>query len=139
MDIRNYLFGTTTRQTLYKSLDAGSLRAKVLAENIANVNTPGYQRKEVSFEEDLRKALEKKLPGDTRQVGHIDIEKGIDLSKVQPEVYTPIDPAQAGEINNVDIDMEMSKLAENQILYNFAIKFTGFDKYNAAISGSAAQ
>ncbi len=139
MDIRNYLFTSTTRQTLYKSLDAGTLRSKVLAENIANVNTPGYQRKEVAFEEDLRKALEKKLPGDTRQSDHLAIEKGIDLSKVQPEVFTPIDPTQPGEINNVDIDMEMSKLAENQILYNFAVKFTGFDKYNAAISGTAAQ
>jgi flagellar basal-body rod protein FlgB len=93
----------------------------------------------VTFEEDLRKALEKKLPGDTRDPNHMEIEKGLDLSKVEPKVFTPIDTSLPGEINNVDVDMEMSKLAENQILYNFAIKFSGFDKYNSAVIGSPSQ
>jgi flagellar basal-body rod protein FlgB len=136
MDIRGYIFGGATRQTVYKSLDACTLRSKVIAENLANVATPGYERKEVAFEEDLRKALEKKLPGTTDQTGHIDINKGLDISKIQPEVFAPIDQTLPGEINNVDVDMEMTKLAENQILYNFGIRFSAFDKLNSAISGS---
>jgi flagellar basal-body rod protein FlgB len=139
MEIRDYLFGGKTRQTVYKSLDAGALRSKVIAENLANVATPGYERKEVRFEEELRKVLEKKLPIDTRDPGHAEIARGKELAQVQPKVFTPIDPTLPGEVNNVDIDIEMTKLAENQILYNFAIRFSGFDKYNAAISGSPMQ
>lgn len=135
MDIRNYLFGGLTRQTVYKSLDASALRGRVIAENLANVDTPGYQRKEVLFEDQLKKALEKKLPGEITQPSHMEFGKGVDLSKVVPQVFTPLDPTLPGELNNVDIDIEAAKMAENQILFNYAIKFAGFDKMNSAILG----
>jgi len=135
MDIRSYLFGGLTRQTVYKSLDAGALRNRVIAQNLANVTTPGYRRKEVSFEQELKKVFEKKIPGETTQPGQIDIARGADVSKVEPKVVEPIDPTLPGGINNVDVDMEMSKLAENQILYDFALKFAGFDRFLGAING----
>lgn len=137
MNIRDYLFGGLTRQTVYKTLDASALRSRAIAENLANVDTPNYQRKEVDFEQQLQKALEKKIPGDRTQVEHFPFGKGVDLSKVQPFVYTPVDPTKPGEINNVDVDLENAKLAENQILFNYAIKFAGFDKFNSAIMGRA--
>ena len=135
MDIRQFLFGGTGRQMVYKSLDASALRSRVIAQNLANVDTPGYQRKEVSFEEKLRKALEAKVAADLTNPTHIPTGKGVDLSKVQPEVFEPKDQTLPGEINNVDVDMEAAKMAENQILYNFGIRFAGFDKFNAAITG----
>ncbi|MDB5103112.1 MAG: Flagellar basal body rod protein FlgB [Fibrobacteres bacterium] len=64
--------------------------------------------------------------------------KGLDLSKIEPFVFEPKDTTLPGEINNVDVDMEASKMAENQIYYQFLTKFVGFDKYNAAISGRGA-
>jgi flagellar basal-body rod protein FlgB len=137
MNIRDYLFGGLTRQTVYKGLDAAALRGRAIAENLANVDTPGYQRKEVNFEEQLQKALEKKLPGVTTQAEHFPFGMGVDISKVQPFVFAPSDPTKPGEVNNVDIDIENAKLAENQILFNYAIKFAGFDKFNAAILGRA--
>jgi len=135
MNIRDYLFGGLTRQTVYKSLDAGSLRSRVIAQNLANVDTPGYRRKEVKFEEELQKALEKKLPAQLTQEGHMPFGKGIDISKVKPEVFEATDLTLPGEVNNVDVDIEAAKMAENQILYNYAIKFVGFDKFNSAILG----
>ena len=39
-------------------LGAAGLRHRVIAQNIANVNTPGYRRLEVTFEEDLARALQ---------------------------------------------------------------------------------
>jgi len=135
MDIRNYLFGGTTRQIVYKSLDASAMRSKVIAENLANVATPGYNRKEVNFEEQLNKVFAKKLPGVSDQERHLEIKVGADIAKIQPKVYEPIDTSLPGEINNVDIDMEMTKLAENQMVYGFGIKFAGFNKLNSAISG----
>ncbi|MDB5102934.1 MAG: flagellar basal-body rod protein FlgB, partial [Fibrobacteres bacterium] len=57
MDIRKFLFGGDTRQMAYKSLDASVLRGKAIAQNLANIETPGYKRKEVNFEEQLLNAV----------------------------------------------------------------------------------
>ncbi len=135
MDVRKFLFGNETRQLAYKSLDATVLRGKAIAENLANISTPGYQRKEVNFEEQLQNALKAKLKAVNDQDPHMPAGKGIDLSKIQPFVFEPKDATLPGEINNVDVDMEGAKLAENQIYYQFLTKFVGFDKMNSAISG----
>lgn len=137
LGLKSFLFGSTTRQLVYKSLDANAMRARATAQNLANVMTPGYQRKEVSFEEKVRDAMNKKLTGTTTDDQHMDISKGVDLSKLKPEVYEPKDPTNPGEINNVDVDIEAAKMAENQIQYQFNIRFAGFDKYLAAIRGSS--
>ncbi|MEO7426006.1 MAG: flagellar basal body rod protein FlgB [Fibrobacteria bacterium] len=135
MDVRKFLFGNETRQLAYKSLDATVLRGKAIAENLANVGTPGYLRKEVNFEDQLQNALKAKLAATTDQDPHMPAGKGIDLAKIQAFIYQPKDATLPGEINNVDVDMEGAKMAENQIYYNFLTKFVGFDKMNSAISG----
>ena len=135
MNIRDYLFGGDTRQMTYKSLDASVLRGKAIAQNLTNIQTPGYERKEVNFEEQLQNALKAKLGATQDQNGHMPAGQGVDLSKVNPFVYEPKDPTLPGEVNNVDVDMEASKMAENQIYYSFLTKFVGFDKYMSAIAG----
>jgi len=40
-----------------KALDAASLRQQVLSENLANINTPGYQAKDVAFEETMKEVV----------------------------------------------------------------------------------
>ncbi len=138
MNIRDYLFSGTTHQLVYKSLDASALRSRVTAQNLANVDTPGSQRMEVSFEDQLRDALKKKLPGDLTQDGHMPCGTGVDLTEVVHKVFEAKDQTLPGEINNVDVDIEAAKMAENQILYNYAIKFAGFDKFMSAIAGRAS-
>ena len=135
MDIRDYLFGGETRQLTYKSLDASVLRGNAISQNLANIQTPGYKRKEVNFEEQLQNALKAKLGATQDQNGHMPAGKGVDLSKIQPFVFEPKDETLPGEVNNVDVDTEASKMAENQIYYSFLTKFVGFDKYMAAIAG----
>src|SRR6185369_11481519 len=83
VDIRNYLFGGQTRQMEYKALDASTLRARTISENLANVQTPGYKRKEVDFEDQLQKALKAKLAAAQDQTGHMPAGKGIDLAKIR--------------------------------------------------------
>jgi flagellar basal-body rod protein FlgB len=65
----------------------------------------------------------------------------LDLSGLSPKVQKPVDPTLPGGVNNVDIDMEMAKLAENQILYNFSAKFLKgqYNKLNAAIQAKDIQ
>ncbi len=97
MDIRNYLFGRTTRQLLYKSLDASALRSRVVAQNLANVDTPGYRRKEVSFEDQLQDLMKRKLAGSTTQEDHLPFGKGTDLSKVAPKVFEAADQTRRSQ------------------------------------------
>jgi len=99
------------------------MRQKAIANNVANVNTPGYKRIEVSFEGELQKALDpNRLQGARTDAGHMEIGKP-NLLSLHPKAYRPEDPTLAGQINNVDIDMEMAKLAENQILFSAGVKF----------------
>jgi flagellar basal-body rod protein FlgB len=135
------LFNKANIPFLVKTLDASMLRSRTIANNIANVNTPGYQRVEVSFEDELRKALDKsKLRGARTSEKHLALGK-TDLSEINPKIEKPVDPTLPSGVNNVDIDMEMAKLAENQIIFNFGAKFLKgkFSKLNAAIQGKSVQ
>ncbi len=59
------LFGSQPINLLEKALAGSSLRHKVISNNIANINTPGYKRMEVSFEEELAAVAQR----ETRQSG----------------------------------------------------------------------
>lgn len=96
---------------LDKAADAAWIRNEVISNNIANVDTPNYKRKDVQFESYLASAL---ANGDSldESVGNID------LSNLEPTTYT--DSANFSyrmDGNNVDIDTESANLAQNQIKY----------------------
>ncbi len=136
--IKNIL-NKTTLPAVMKALDAGMLRGRTIANNIANVTTPGYRRVEVSFEDELRKALDRTRLKGTRTDGkHLDIGRK-DISKVKPRAYRPHDPTMPSGVNNVDIDMEMAKLAENQLMYNLALRFSRgtYAKLDAAVQAKS--
>lgn len=140
MIFANGLSRHTSAPAVRASLDASALRVKAIANNIANVNTPGYQRIEVSFESELRKALDPNvLKGAKTDSQHMDIGRP-DIGSIKPEAYRPNDPTLPGQVNNVDIDMEMAKLAENQILFQAGVKFLSerSQVLRSAISGRSA-
>ena len=135
VDVKSHLFGSATRQLLYKSLDANAMRGRAISQNIANAMTPDYERVEVSFEEQVRGAMKKQVDGTLTDDQHQELGRKTAHKKVEAFSYRPIDPTNPGELNNVDIDLENAKMAENQIQYNFNIEFSGFAKYQAAIKG----
>ncbi len=135
------IFDKSSIPILVKSLDASMLRSRTIANNIANVNTPGYQRLEVTFEDELRKALDySKLKGKRTSEKHLKLGRP-DFSSLAPTVRKPVDPTLPSGVNNVDIDTEMAKLAENQLLFNFSAKFLKgkYTKLNAAIQAKSIQ
>lgn len=139
--LEKLLMNKTNMPVISRTLDSAMLRSRTIANNIANVTTPGYRRVEVSFEDQLRTALDRtRLQGRKTSSMHMDIGRK-DLTNVNPEAYHPYDPTQPSGVNNVDIDMEMAKLAETQITYNYAVKFGQgvFKKLNAAIQGKSVQ
>jgi flagellar basal-body rod protein FlgB len=135
------IISRTGLPVITSAMDAAMLRARVTANNIANVNTPGFARADVKFEEELRQALDRtRLQGTRTDGGHMQLGR-LNLSEVGPTAYKPYDPTQPSGVNNVDIDTEMSKLAETQIMFNYMQKFHQgfFNKMNSAISGRAIQ
>ena len=86
---------------LMRLLAASNERTKVLANNIANQNTPGFTRQVLHFEELLRQAL----------------EDGRDPALVQPELsLDTLTPGRA-DGNNVNIELEMNSMRQNRLLY----------------------
>jgi flagellar basal-body rod protein FlgB len=89
---------------LSKLLDATGLRHRVLAHNIANVNTPGFHKLNVAFEDALSREIGK---GGQAALGNV--KPKVTEDKVSPE---------RADGNNVDIDIEMGNMDKNALLYN---------------------
>ena len=120
MDLKDFLINRTQVPTLKSGMDAYSLRQKTIANNIANVETKGYKRKEVVFEEEFRKALNTKTKALTRtDPRHLPV--GHNTMNIPSEVKVVQDKFSNG-INNVDMDKEMALLAKTQLDYNAMTK-----------------
>ena len=98
---------------LDRAADASWTRESVIGNNIANVDTPGYKRQDVAFEDVLKREL-KSSKYDT-------LQKAVDnvsLNKLEGRTYT--DYASYSyrlDGNNVDIDTENVELASEQLRY----------------------
>ena len=101
---------------LKKAADASWKRNEVIANNIANVSTPGYKRKDIQFESYLRRELMRDGYG-----SDIDLNKrvaNVNLDRLGTRIYTDqSDLSYRLDENNVDINTENANLAENQIRY----------------------
>jgi len=115
---------------LNKALDASWARQTVLANNISNQTTPGFKRKDVSFEGYLESALQ--------GIGSIDqkINK-LDLNKINYTTYTDLSNySYRLDGNNVDSAVEQANLASNQIRYQLltAAMNSEFNRIKMAMS-----
>lgn len=106
---------------LESGLDGLGLRQKVLADNIANVDTPGFKRSDVNFEKLLQAAMEKgkKTSGAAGAAA-----PGIAMPAVSTGNFVEKDLSTSfrNDGNNVDIDREMTMLAENTLQYDSLIR-----------------
>ena len=99
---------------LDKAADASWMRQEAISNNIANVNTPGYKRQDVAFEDSLQEAISNSRYRSTD-------EKVANLSKADLRIRSYTDSAGFSsrlDGNNVDIDTENAALARNQLKYN---------------------
>jgi flagellar basal-body rod protein FlgB len=94
---------TPQMDLLSKLMDVAELRHHVIAQNVANVNTPGYRRQEVVFEDALADALRH---GNDR--GAV---------RLEPRIVDAAGDKARADGNTVDIDDEMGRLDKNSILY----------------------
>ena len=124
------LFITPALQSLRLTMDDAALRQQAISSNIANVNTPGYKRMDVSatFQQAYSEALTSLSNGESVN----DLPEGsIEAAAVQG-------PARP-DGNTVQIEQEMVGLAQNSARYEFAAQMMGlnFHGIKYAISGQS--
>ncbi len=112
-----------TVEILGKLMDATALRQRVLSNNLANANTPGYLRKDVEFSSALASALDG------------GIEK---IRQVEPEVVVDDKALVDNRGNSVSIQKELGEMTQNGLLYDFAAEMTSqkFSLLRKAIAGT---
>ncbi|SEK21118.1 flagellar basal body rod protein FlgB [Paenibacillus sp. OK003] len=110
-------------QRLQGALDASNTRQRTIADNIANADTPYFKRSDVAFEELLQEQMNGDMPvlkGKVTDSRHFVI--GPSSSIPTPVVNMDQSTSMNNNENNVDVDKEMSLLAENQLRYNAYIQ-----------------
>ena len=99
---------------LDRAADASALRNKAIANNMANIDTPGYKRQDVSFAAELEEALRH-----SRFESLDDKVDSLRLERLRGRQYTDSEGySYRLDGNNVDIETESAELAKNNLLYN---------------------
>jgi len=116
------LFDKTT-QALQASAQFRQLRQNVTTANIANAETPGYTAKKVDFEDALARAVDTDGMNAmaTSDPAHFPTAGG-SISRTRADVYDNPDVSKNNDGNTVDLEREMSSLAENSIMYKAAVQ-----------------
>jgi flagellar basal-body rod protein FlgB len=99
----------TTQLALEDAMRGASLRQTLLTNNIANADTPGYQRQDVNFQATLRSAM----AGGEASLAQV---------QFQPETQSQ---AANPEGNGVSVDQESTQLAENGLDYQALTEIVG--------------
>lgn len=119
-----------TIDILQRNMATASLRRQVIANNIANAETPDFKRSYVNFEAELSRALaSEKLDtpiGVLTHERHIPFRKTIDYRDVRPKLVLDYLTAAKNNGNNVDIERELMQATENQMLYELMSNAVGF-------------
>ena len=105
---------SNTISTLENAINYANTKQKVISQNIANVDTPNYKAKEVTFKDTLNQTMEAKITSDK----HIPYTASNSSST---KIVTKTGVSYNNNGNSVDMDKEMTDLATNQIYYNALI------------------
>lgn len=117
MNIKGSSISENTYNLLKNSMDASALRGKVIANNIANINTKGYKKLYVTFEDTLNDSIgENTMKTDNSK----HMQTGSDNGEIAVQRDESTSMRQDG--NNVDIDLEMTNQAANTLMYNALVQ-----------------
>jgi len=100
----------STSSLLTEMIRATALRHRILAENLANAETPGYEAQEMTFSRALAEARgsNAQTPGSPASI----------RTAVEPDA----EARARRDGNTVDLDRQMVKLAQNTIWHNAMVQ-----------------
>ena len=115
------MFDDRASASLRVAVSGLAARQQAIANNIANIETPGYRARKVKFEEALQSA----------------VTNGTSPAEVTPSVLTSLEPTRLNG-NNVNLDQETLSHIDTSMRYSLAIRALD-GKYNSlreAIKGA---
>ena len=121
---------TPLMRGLERALDQSAIRHRVLATNLANVDTPGYHSRDLpTFAGEIEQAMASSGDGD--------IPEAPPMTPMAREVRGLM---QRPDGNNVSVERESLLLAQNQLRFQVAVAFlkTEFHRLALAINGGSS-
>lgn len=109
------LFDRSRIPLLEKEMDLFVARNKAIANNIANIATPGYKTVNVSFQNELSNAIANSTN---------DVQLSEEIKNIQPTLQVDNSGSLDSGANNVNIDQQMADLAKNQLQFELAARLT---------------
>jgi flagellar basal-body rod protein FlgB len=105
-----------TLEALSQFLDVDLARYKLVASNLANIDTPGYRTRDLDFRAELRRAREQQR-----------VSEEFDGGELSYAAYAPLSRRVRGLIerpdgNNVNVERETLLLADAQMKYNLGVQ-----------------
>ena len=109
-------------ELLEAGLKAETMRQQAMANNVANLQTPGYRRIDVQFEKMLAKAIES---GDE-----------VDMEEIEPVLYQPKNTAVKLNGNDVNLENEIGEMVKNSLRYKAFVRLMSkkFSQIDAAVN-----
>ncbi len=134
------LLGSTTLPALEETLHFTESRHEVLAGNVANWTTPGYEVRDLSvtqFQQELREALDSQQSYQRQSIrGLARSDPGDPIRKVRESLRT----IRYHDGSNVGLEQQVTELVKNQLLHNLSISLlqNQFRMLQTAISGNVS-
>ena len=112
------MLGDYTWSVIDKEAECLAERFKAVTRNMANANTPGYARRNVSFEDQMREVMERdrKLHMTVTDEKHIPSHP-LRMKDVKASEIRIMDERYRLDLNNVDPEREQAVLAETRMMY----------------------
>jgi flagellar basal-body rod protein FlgB len=131
--LASFLFESAGVNRYRRFLDLSSLQHKLVSSNMANVSTPGYRNMGIDFKGELAKSTGQtnRLAGTMTDTNHIPLGQ-------HPEKMPVVnhEKVASGDLNSVDIDREVPRMAQNELEFTTAAKLLQkkFDGMRKAIT-----
>lgn len=103
--------------TVKLSLRLRTERHQLIASNLANVDTPGYRRKDLPFEKIMQSYITQERALKTTHPKHFKMKE-----RTLDDLIKAYQPETLGTPNNVNLEEEMASLTENQLLYESTLQ-----------------
>ena len=112
-----------TATLLKDAMNYRSARQDMIASNIANVDTPNYKPRDISFEQSLIAKKEELLKDSSHQLKMAQtnskhLKPKSESSSMKPTLYFRDGHMARNDGNSVDIDVETTEMSKNSIMFN---------------------
>lgn len=109
---------SSVTELLFKQLNYRAENQKVIATNIANLDTPGFKTKSLQFKNELEKSQEKQsISLNTTHSNHIQMAQ-LQGSGRNYRLEEVKDLPEQNDGNNVNLDTQMSQMSQNNVMFS---------------------